>query len=347
MSMPSSFQRRDFLKASAALGGGLLIAMQFPSRATAVPANAAEPFAPNAFLRLATDGKITVMINKSEMGQGVSTALAMLVAEEFDADWKDVGFEFAPVDPAYNHPGFPMQFTGGSTSVLGMSEPLKQAGAMGRALIIAAASQRWNVPASQCTTNEGVVTHSRSGKHASYGELASTAALMPLPNNVVLKDPATYRILGKPTRRLDTPDKVTGRAVFGLDVSRPGMLTALVAHPPVFGGKALRFNEAAALAIPGVRNFGSLKFRGASTNGYGLSKPIPKQQNKGLEPDAYMKKTTASENAICKPGTDSRQTTPGYKSQKRAATVSRDMREDRGTRQMKATHNSQTLPHGR
>ncbi|HUR29074.1 MAG TPA: xanthine dehydrogenase family protein molybdopterin-binding subunit [Planctomycetota bacterium] len=252
MSAPSVAGRRDFLRASLALGGGLLIAIHAPRAAAASPVND-QPFAPNAFLRLSNSGKVTVMINKSEMGQGVSTALAMLVAEELDANWKDVGFEFAPVDPAYDHPGMPMQFTGGSTSVFGMSEPLKHAGATARAMIVAAAAAQWNVPAAECVTDAGVVRHAKLGRRATYGELASSAALLTVPSDVPLKDPATYRILGKPTRRLDTPDKSTGRAIFSIDVAPPGVLTALVAHPPVFGGKAVRFDEAAALAIPGVR----------------------------------------------------------------------------------------------
>ncbi|MEO6708220.1 MAG: xanthine dehydrogenase family protein molybdopterin-binding subunit [Planctomycetota bacterium] len=251
MSHPSTFERRAFLKASAAIGGGLLIAIHVPARAAA-SASAAN-FAPNAFLRLASSGKITVMINKAEMGQGVSTSLAMLVAEEFDADWKDVGFEFAPVDAAYNHPGMPMQFTGGSMSVMAMSEPLKKAGAMGRAMIVTAAAERWNVPPEECAASASVVTHARTGKRATYGELASAAALLTAPADPKLKDPATYKLLGKSTRRLDTPDKVTGKAIFSIDVSRPGMLTALVAHPPVFGGKPKKWDEAAALAVPGVR----------------------------------------------------------------------------------------------
>ncbi len=255
MSAPTLFDRRNFLRAGAALGGGLLIAIQFPFEAAAGEKTAQQdgPFTPNAFVRIATNGKVTVMINKAEMGQGVSTALAMLVAEELDADWKDVGFEFAPVDPVYNHPGMPLQFTGGSTSVMGMTGPLKQAGALARAMLISAAAMEWKVPAAECETTPGVVIHTKRGYRASYGELVVAAAVAEVPKEVVLKEPATYRILGKSTRRLDTPQKCTGAAIFGLDVALPGMLTALVAHSPVFGGKALKWNEAAALAIPGVR----------------------------------------------------------------------------------------------
>ena len=260
MSRTSFDERRDFLRGAAAMGG-LLIAVQFSPHARAMPLTpraADAPFVPNAWLRIASDGRVTVMISKSEMGQGVCTSLAMLVAEELDADWKDVGFEFAPVDPAFDHPGFHMQFTGGSTSVLGMSEPLRQAGAMARAMLVAAAATRWSVPAAECTTSASVVQHAASGARATYGELASAAANMPPPTDVRLKDPADFKLLGKSTRRLDTPAKVTGRAVFSIDVARPGMLTALVAHAPVFGGKALRWNEAAALAVPGVRGVHAL-----------------------------------------------------------------------------------------
>jgi isoquinoline 1-oxidoreductase beta subunit len=193
------------------------------------------------------------MINKSEMGQGVATSLSMLVAEELDADWKTIGFEFAPVDPVYDHPGMPMQFTGGSTSVMGMSEPLRKAGAAARAMLVQAAAEKWKVPAAECSTESGFVMHSAAGKKAGYGELAAAAAKLEAPQEVKLKDPSSFKLLGHSTRRLDTPDKVTGRAIFAIDVTRPGLLTALVAHPPVFGAQPKHWNEAAALAIPGVR----------------------------------------------------------------------------------------------
>ncbi len=251
--------RREFLRVGSALGGGLLLSLHvdFDAPLLAQPSALAEqdatPFAPNAFVRIAPDGRTTVVINKAEMGQGVCTSLAMLLAEELDADWKQVGFEFAPVDPAYDHPGMHMQFTGGSTSVAGMSQALLQAGASARALLVRAAAQQWSVPESECRTEAGRVLHGASGRAADYGSLTASAATLPAPSEVALKDPKDYRIVGRAHTRLDTPDKSTGRAVFGIDVARPGMLTALVAHPPVFGGRARTWKDEAARRIPGVR----------------------------------------------------------------------------------------------
>ncbi len=249
--------RRDFLRVSAAVGGGLLLAFRFPEKAAAAPSSparaTAEEFSPNAFVRIATDGRVTVIVNKAEMGQGVCTSLAMLLAEELDADWARVGFEFAPVDPVYAHPGFGIQMTGGSTSVAAMSGPMRKAGAAARAMLVAAAAKGWAVGADECRTENGSVVHSGSGRRSSYGDLASAAATVEVPREVKLKDPKDFRIVGKSTKRLDTPDKVAGKAVFAIDVSLPGMLTALVAHPPVFGAKARSVDSAAARAIPGVR----------------------------------------------------------------------------------------------
>src|SRR5262249_47596955 len=149
-------ERRTFLRASAAVGGGLLVGFRFPG---GVEAATGEPFVPNAFVRIATDGKVTVIINKAEMGQGVCTSLAMLLAEELDADWAKVGFEFAPVDPVYAHPGYGIQMTGGSTSVAGMSEPLRKAGASARAMLVAAAARTWSVGVADCRTEAGAVVH--------------------------------------------------------------------------------------------------------------------------------------------------------------------------------------------
>lgn len=252
-----ALRRREFLRASAAIGGGLLIAIRWPGSVPGAPGRTvAEPadenFVPNAFVRIAPSGDVTVIINKAEMGQGVCTSLAMLLAEELDADWSRVGFEFAPVDPVYAHPGYGIQMTGGSTSIGGMSEPMRRAGAAARAMLVAAAARSFGVPVDQCTTENGVVLHAPTDRRASYGELASSAAELALPGDVPLKDPATFRLLGRGLRRLDTPAKVRGTATFGMDVRRPGMRTALVAHPPVFGGRARAVDAAAARAVKGV-----------------------------------------------------------------------------------------------
>ncbi len=251
-----TIHRRDFLRASAAVGGGLLIGFRWPERAQAgvlSEPKALRDFSPNAFVRIAPDGSVTVIINKAEMGQGVCTSLAMLLAEELDADWTRVGFEFAPAELAYVDPNFGIQMTGGSTSVAGMSEPMRKAGAAARAMLVAAAARQWAVDAGECRTEKGFVLHGPSNRHASYGDLASAAAELEVPVDVALKDPLDFRLIGKPTRRLDTPDKIHGKAQFSIDVTLPGMLTALVAHPPVFGARVKSVRADAARAIPGVK----------------------------------------------------------------------------------------------
>lgn len=257
----AALQRRDFLRASLATGGGLLLSFWWPAAARAAEPSREQDaggvggvpdFAPNAFVRIAPDGRVTVIINKAEMGQGVCTSLSMLVAEELDADWSCVDFEFAPVGDAYVHPGFGIQMTGGSTSIAGMSEPLRRAGAAARALLVAAAANAWGVELSSCRTENSVVLHEGSSRRAGYGELAAAAAALPVPQDVPLKDRQQFRLVGHSTKRLDTPDKVSGKAVFSLDVAVPGMLVALVAHPPTFGGKLRSLQADAAKAVPGV-----------------------------------------------------------------------------------------------
>lgn len=250
----NALDRRAFLRVSAAVGGGLVVALRFPNEARAsASAPELDTWAPNAFVRIAPDGRTTVMINKAEMGQGVCTSLAMIVAEELDADWSKVGFEFAPVHPDYAHPGFGIQMTGGSTSVGGMGDSLRHAGATARALLVAAAAARWSVDSGECSTEAGQVVHAASGRRAGHGELANEAARLEPPGEVVLKERSAYRLLGKPIHRLDTPDKVAGKALFATDVHLEGMLVALVAHPPTFGGKPKRVDAEAAKRIAGVR----------------------------------------------------------------------------------------------
>jgi isoquinoline 1-oxidoreductase subunit beta len=250
----STLLRRDFLRASVAAGGGLLLSFRWLSGARAAEAGpGAADFEPNAWVRIAPDGRVTVMINKAEMGQGVCTSLAMLLAEELDADWGLVGFEFAPAGPKYVDPNFGMQMTGGSSSVAGMSEPLRRAGAAARLMLVSAAAQGWGVPVEECLTENGVVTHGPSSRIRTYGGLAAEAAALPVPQDVTLRDPKDYHLVGHATRRLDTPDKVFGRATFAMDVRRPGMLVAVVARAPVFGGKLKSFDDSDARAVPGVR----------------------------------------------------------------------------------------------
>jgi len=247
--------RRQFLRVSTVAGGGLLVGFHLPGQTAAnEPPVLRGDFEPNAFVRIAADGRVTVIINKAEMGQGVSTSLTMVVAEELDADWSRIAFEFAPVDPVYAHPGYGIQMTGGSTSTFAMTEPMRKAGAGARALLVAAAAKTWSVPPGECRTENSTVLHDKSGKRAGYGELAAVAATLTVPAEVPLKDGKLFRIIGKPVHRLDTEDKVRGKAVFSIDVNLPGMLTALVAHPPAFGGRAKTVRDAAARAVPGVKD---------------------------------------------------------------------------------------------
>jgi isoquinoline 1-oxidoreductase beta subunit len=246
-------QRRDFLKVSVAASGGLVIGFQFPGISRMASAQASvSAFMPNAFVRIGTDERITVIVNHSEMGQGVYTSLPMLLAEELDADWTKVGYESAPVDPKYNHPAFGMQVTGGSSSVWSGLEQFRQAGAAARAMLVAAAAQQWNVDAASCRTESGAV-FSGSNRKLSYGQLVSAAAKLTPPEHVQLKDPKTFRLIGKPIKRLDTPVKLNGEAVFGIDVKLPGMLTAVIARPPIFGAKMKSFDDSRARSRAGVR----------------------------------------------------------------------------------------------
>jgi isoquinoline 1-oxidoreductase beta subunit len=246
--------RRDFLRTSAAAGGGLLISLYLPKLAHAKQSTAATTFAPNAFIRIGTDDTITVIINKSEMGQGPYTSLPMLAAEELEADWSKVRYEPAPVDPVYNHPVFGIQMTGGSTSTASEWDRMRKAGATGRVMLIQAAAQQWNVAPESLHAEKSFVIHGASGRRASFGSLAEAAAKLQPPKDVPLKDPKDYKIIGKSTRRLDTPAKVNGTAQFGIDVQIPGMLIAAVARAPVFGGKVVSFNADQARAVPGVKH---------------------------------------------------------------------------------------------
>jgi isoquinoline 1-oxidoreductase beta subunit len=254
MSAPTTPSRREFIKTGALVTGGLVIAFTVPggrrfARAERTPAG---PFAPNAFLRVGTDDSVTVLLPHSEMGQGVWTSLPMLIAEELDADWSRVRVEHAPAAPVYAHTAFGMQMTGGSSSTWSEFDRCRQAGAMARAVLVAAAAQRFSVEALACRTENGVVIS--GSKRARYGDLAEAASKLPVPKRVPLKDPKDWKLIGKPTKRLDTPEKITGRAVFGIDVRFDGLLTAVVARPPGFGGKVKSLDDTKARAVPGVRS---------------------------------------------------------------------------------------------
>jgi isoquinoline 1-oxidoreductase beta subunit len=247
--------RREFLKTGVALMGGLVIGFYLPIRggrayAAEVPK---QVYPPNAFIRIAPDDSITIVVNKSEMGQGVYTSLPMLIAEELEADWSRISVESSPVAAVYNHTGFGMQLTGGSSSIPSSWEQLRRVGASARILLIRAAAQQWGVPEGECHAENSQVIHAKSEKRTSYGALADAAAKLPLPDNVPLKDPKDFKLIGKPVKRLDTPVKINGSAQFGLDVYLPDMLTVVIARSPVFGGKVKHFDASKTSKYPGVQ----------------------------------------------------------------------------------------------
>ena len=247
--------RRQFLRTSTVAGTGLIIGMHILPRGrvwAAAPGAPPGPLPdPNAFLRIGNDGGVTVLIAHSEMGQGIWTTMAMLIAEELGCDWSTMRVEHAPAAPAYAHTSFGVQMTGGSSSTWSEFDRYRQAGAMARDMLIRAAAKRWKVPAIRCRVDSGHVITGR--RKLGFGELAEAAQKLAPPAEARLKNPRDWKIIGKPTRRLDSPEKVAGRARFGMDIRLPGMLTALVARSPVFGGKVRSFRADRARAVPGVR----------------------------------------------------------------------------------------------
>ncbi|RJG13999.1 xanthine dehydrogenase family protein molybdopterin-binding subunit [Pseudomonas cavernicola] len=258
MNSVTDTSRRRFLKNSAILGGGLVVAFVIPGAkrfalAETVTQGADAAFVPNAFLRIGSDDSVTVLLAHSEMGQGIWTGLSMLIAEELDADWSKIRVEHAPAAPAYSSLVFGIQGTGGSTSTWSEFDRYRQAGATARALLVQAAAQRFGVAPSAIRTENGEAI--AGDQRVRYGELADAAGKLkaPDPASLKLKEPKDWKIIGKPTKRLDTPEKITGRAQFGMDVQFDGLLTAMVARSPVFGGKVKSFDATATKAIPGVR----------------------------------------------------------------------------------------------
>jgi isoquinoline 1-oxidoreductase beta subunit len=244
--------RREFLKTSA-VSGGILLGFRLPAFAQPPAASALgeAEFAPNAFIRISRSNVVTIVVGKAEMGQGITTALPMLIAEELEVDLKRLRVVTAPVDAAYNHPQFGMQFTGGSMSVASEWERLRKAGATAREMLLAAAAETWKVDRATLRAENGRVI-GPGGRSLTYGQLVDKARTMPVPADVPLKDPSQFKIIGKSTLRLDSREKVTGVARFGLDAKVPGMLTALVARPPVFGAKVGHVDAARARAVRGV-----------------------------------------------------------------------------------------------
>jgi len=254
--------RRQFLMTGAATGGGFLLAWRLDAlprvvKAAAAAAKATPPvFAPNAFIRIGTDGRVTLVMCQVEMGQGTYTSMPMLLAEELEVGLDQVELEHAPPDDKlYANPLFGDQETGASTSVKAFYEPLRRAGATARTMLVAAAAQTWNVDPASCHARKGVVTHAATGRKLSYGALAEKTAGLPLPApaQVTLKDPKDFKLIGTPAKRLDTPAKVNGSAQYGIDVRLPGMKIATVAASPVIGGKVISVDDSKAKAIKGVR----------------------------------------------------------------------------------------------
>jgi isoquinoline 1-oxidoreductase beta subunit len=245
-----SLSRRDFLKNTAVIGGGLVLGFSFSNSSCDA---ASATFMLNAFIHIGTDDTVTIIVNHSEMGQGVYTSLPMLVNEELQADWNKIRIESAPVDPAYNHTEWGTQGTGGSTSVRTEWQRLSKVGATARLMLIAAAADTWKVNPAFCRTEKGYVIHDKTKRKLSYGQLTEKASQMKPPQNVPLKAEKDYKIIGKSMKRLDTPEKINGKAIFGIDVRIPNMLTAVVVHPPVFGGKVKKYNDEKARAVPGVK----------------------------------------------------------------------------------------------
>ncbi|HEX4555630.1 MAG TPA: xanthine dehydrogenase family protein molybdopterin-binding subunit [Xanthobacteraceae bacterium] len=247
-----ALSRRGFLQAGAAAGGGLMLSLNLPFADR--DAQAAEGFAPNAFVRVGTDGQIVLTMPYVEMGQGTYTAIPMLIAEELEVDLKQVRLEHAPPnEKLYANPLLGVQATGNSNAIRGAWQPLRQAGATARTMLVAAAAKRWNVEPASCRAQSGAVLHTPSGRSITYGELAADAARMPVPDNVVLKRPEDFRLIGTPAKRLDTPSKVNGTALYGIDVRPPGVKIATLAQSPVFGGRVKSVDDAAAKAVKGVR----------------------------------------------------------------------------------------------
>ncbi len=274
MTTKTDIDRRSFLKASIVAGGALVVGISLPIRSKAeerfgLSTEPAADFKPNAFIKIAKDGKVTVTVGQSEMGQGVLTSLPMIVADELEVDWANVSYEAGLPDKAFINPMMGMQATGGSSSVKGFFNPLRKASAQVREMLIVAAATSWNVSPDTCKAESGKVMHSASGKSIVYGELLEAAAKITPSEKPKLKDPKDFKYIGKPVKRLDSPAKVNGSAIFGIDVKVPGMLYATILRSPVIGGKVKTVDDTAAKAVKGVTHVVSLGYGvGVIANNY-------------------------------------------------------------------------------
>ena len=252
-----TLSRRNFLRASATAAGGLLLALYLDAPAAAQEQSQApstpKVYPPDAFVEMRPDGTIVMQVNRLEFGQGVQTALPMILADEMDADWSQVVAELAPAADVYKDPTRGIQMVGGSGSIARSFQQYRELGARTRAMLVAAAAQRWNVTPEQCRTERSVV-HGPNGQSAPYAELAGEAAQKPIPASVRLKNPSEFRLVGNKVRRLDGRPKCDGSLKYGLDLDLPGMQVAVVAHPPVFGAQVKSFDDKAARSLEGVRD---------------------------------------------------------------------------------------------
>ena len=251
----ASVNRRSFLRVSAVAAGGLMVSLYLDLPAFAQeggPAPAPKVYPPDAFVHIRPDGKILITVNRLEFGQGVQTSLPMILADEMDADWSQVVAELAPAADVYKDPFFGIQMVGGSGSIAHSFTQYRELGAKTRAMLIAAAADRWHVSSEQCRTENSVV-YGPNGKSARYVELANHAARQPVPEKVRLKNPSEFRLIGKKVPRLDSRPKCDGSQKFGLDLDLPGMKIAVVAHPPVFGGRVRMFDDKEARTLAGVK----------------------------------------------------------------------------------------------
>ena len=246
--------RRRFLRVGTAASGGLMLSLSLPFANRQAESRDADNFVPNAFIRIDGDGQIVLTMPYVEMGQATYTSIPMLIAEELEVDLKQVRLEHAPPnEKLYANPMLGVQATGNSNAIRGAWQPLREAGAIARTVLVAAAAKRWNVDPASCRAQSGEVLHAATGRRIKYGELAADAARMPVPKSVVLKRPQDFKLIGTSAKRLDTPAKVNGTAVYGIDVRPPGVKIATLTQSPVFGGRVKSVNDAAAKSVKGVR----------------------------------------------------------------------------------------------
>ena len=245
----SPISRREFVASGVAAGAGLIVGFYLPHRGAAVP----DWFAPNAYLKITPDNEVTIVVARSEMGQGVRTALPMILAEELEADWKTIKIEQAGASTLYGD-----QSTGGSASVRTTWDPMRKAGAAAREMLISAAAAEWGVARAACKAENGSVVHAASGRRLTFGQLTSRAARLPVPTDPPLKGAKDYKLVGTRTPRIDTPWQVSGRAEFGIDFRLPNMKYAVLARCPVFGGKVASIDDHQAKAAPGVSHIGKI-----------------------------------------------------------------------------------------